>query len=273
MPTLVVLPAGSFELYERHEWKARPTNLAALGDNGDLEPRVYLHHEGGARRVGYTTTVEQEKAVMRAIQAHAIDTKGYTDIDYGVVVFPSGRAYVGRGFQVRPAATLDENEDSEAVCIAGHYDLESPTAASLQTAALVIAMGVRDGELALTPDVRGHRESVDHPGATSCPGRNVNMDAFRARVADVLRKQTPTAQEDDMPTGDIIVVTDHPSYPPGLEVVYVTDPWGVTYRWVRSEADLAGVKADRTRRGQTNTRTVCKYLELGRYGVLVGPTP
>lgn len=216
MPVITV--AGeALDLCFRSGWGARSVDLQAkIGNNGPPEPRGYLHHEGGSLRVGKVLTVDQEKAVMRALEQWAIDGKGYTTIDYGWVVMPSGRCYEGRGFRVRPAATLDENNESETVCLAGNYDKERPTSAALNSAALLFRMAVDDGELGRNPGIRGHRESVDHPGATSCPGVNVDMDAFRALVTHKLAWAPPAPTPNPPLEEDYtvrLVRTNHPHYP------------------------------------------------------------
>lgn len=126
---------------------------------------------------------------------------------------------------------------------------------------------VRDGAAGIC----GHGDvSVYHPtsGGHTDPGSRFPWPAFLTAVRLLL-----APEEDDMASGDLIEVTDHPKYPPGLKVMYVSDPWGVEYRWIQSEAHLVGVKADRAKRGQSNAHVPCPFADLGRYGVLVGAAP
>lgn len=125
---------------------------------------------------------------------------------------------------------------------------------------------VRDG----APGICGHGDvSVYHPtsqGHTD-PGTGFPWSLFITSVRDRLH------EEEAMPAGDLIGVRDHPHYPPTTEVVYVTDGYGVAYRWIQNEADLAGVRADREARGQATNIIPRRFAELGRYGVLIGPAP
>lgn len=198
MPATVSVAGQTFEWWSRAEWGARKTNLASLGDNPPNRPRAYVHHTGGApTKPGYrpqsTFSFDAEAAHMRNVQAYCIDAKGYTDIDYGCMVYGSGRILEGRGFNVRPAATLSENDESEAFCLAGDFEHYEPTNQQLAVLPLVIAWAATNHHLTRNPQVLGHYENPDHPNATSCPGRNIkkHLDALRIKVRDAINWTPP----------------------------------------------------------------------------------
>ena len=147
---------------KRASWGSRKVSAPK-----DSQPKreLYIHHEAGPVRAEQSAA--EEKQVMREIQAFHINSRGFKDIGYSYVLFPSGRLYEGRGFGALPAAQEGHNSGTVAICCAGHYDKQQLTPAQkkrLVTAANNLAKrGVKT--------VAGHREA---PGqSTACPGKNV----------------------------------------------------------------------------------------------------
>lgn len=174
MPQLINVVGESFEYRPRAEWGARQTSVPV--DSDGPEPKGYLHQEGGGF-VSPLLTVDQEIRKMRDFQAFCM-TK-WSDIPYNQCVMPSGRAYEGRGWSAQSGATADENTESKAVVMLGNYDMVAPPLGMLNTATLMFIWGVERKDLALTPQILGHWENPDHWKATSCPGKNVDLNAFR----------------------------------------------------------------------------------------------
>jgi hypothetical protein len=222
MPQIIKVGADLIAFYSRAEWGSRV--VSSPGDNdGQPEPKGYLHHEGGGI-VPTTLTVEQEMAKMRNLQAYSIDSsgQGWSDIPYNICVFPSGRVYEGRGWRAQSAATASENSESKAVLMIGNYDKQTPAYALLHNAAVAFAWGVTLGEFTPTVQILGHWENPDHPKATSCPGANVDMNAFRKTVAEKIAglNSTPTPEPPTPRSPAMLVLcTDHPSWP-GTGVVF-----------------------------------------------------
>lgn len=108
-------------------------------------------------------SVGEEAAYMRRVQAFHQNVRGYADIAYSYVIMPSGRVYVGRGWGVHGAHTLNHNGDV-GICFAGTYTKMEPTHSSLvafwQLKRRLQRRGLR------VADIAGHRETF----ATSCPG-------------------------------------------------------------------------------------------------------
>ena len=102
-------------------------------------------------------TVEAECAAMRAIQRFHQRDRGWSDIGYGFVVFPSGRVYEGRGEHIGAHCPGHNSEPSCA--FAGDYSKQPPTPRALDAFDdLVRHLGMRGW--------RGHRDGFP----TSCPG-------------------------------------------------------------------------------------------------------
>jgi len=237
-------------LVSRAEWGSQQTKVPVAADG---KPEVYVHHVAGRTPVG----ADDEAKHMRELQAYAIGTKGYIDMDYNVLIGPSGRCYEGRGYFGRSAATLDRNEVSRAICLMGNLDQREPTAAQLAALPLVIADMVAKGSLRPDVMVRGHYQNPAHPNATICPGRFMipHLDAVRAEVAALLAPTTPPTpqppitEDPDMPIA--LHVTDRERS--GREMVLILsgsgDPQVLSFpgRSDDRDATLAALAAERGR--------------------------
>lgn len=181
----------SIDVIPRHEWGAQPprgpftpTRWGATGvvhhtageyvDPADGKPGVrwrarrYLTN----RRVQQALRAydrrdahvrEREEAAMRSIQGLHQRGRGWTDIGYHYVIFPSGRIYEGRPRDTVGAHARNGNQHP-SISFAGNYEERSPTAASL-------------GAFAHLTQHLGLRVLIGHyriPGnATACPGRHL----------------------------------------------------------------------------------------------------
>jgi hypothetical protein len=154
------------------------------------DPELYVHHVGGSAWMG-----EDAVAVFQQLNAYAKNTKNYQFLDYDILVHYSRAGDLvtiaeGRGAW-RSAATLDRNEEGEAVCLCGNFELRDPLAAEIEGVALAIKWGIGKGWIAKDAKILGHRDNPAHPNATSCPGKFLyaQLPAIRRRVAELL---TPT---------------------------------------------------------------------------------
>lgn len=144
----------------RKTWGARRTNVSR---DSRRKREVFIHHEAGPVRKPQSES--QERRVMREIQAFHINSRGWADIGYSYVLFPSGRLYEGRGFSALPAAQANHNSGTIAICCAGHYDKQSLT--PRQYARLVKACNNLAAKGLRT--VGGHYQVF----GTACPGRRI----------------------------------------------------------------------------------------------------
>ena len=103
----------------REVWNAGPDVADKMGT--PIEGLFVHHTVGGAPR-----TRRGERAEMRNLQAVA-RSRGFVDISYSFVVFPSGRIYEGRGKHREGAHTLGFNDTAYAASCAGNYDASRPS--------------------------------------------------------------------------------------------------------------------------------------------------
>jgi N-acetylmuramoyl-L-alanine amidase len=156
----------------REQWGSLATHPAALA--GRL-PALYIHHLGAPSP---PADLAGESLHMRQLQAYAIRPvaqggKGYSDLDYNLVIGRSGTIYEGRGIDRKSAATLEQNDVSRSICVMGNYQTEEPTIAMIGAVVDAARMMIAAGELDAACIVRGHRDNPLHPGATACPGNNL----------------------------------------------------------------------------------------------------
>ena len=128
---------------------------------------VFIHHSVSPA----PATKEGERAEMRNLQQIAF-SRGFSDISYSFVVFPSGRIYEGRGKGVEGAHTLGYNDTAYGLCAAGNYETVRPTNELVKSLSWLRRRYLR---LADKP-CRPHRAVY----STACPGRHLV-----ARLSDI----------------------------------------------------------------------------------------
>lgn len=196
---------------------ARPPIAEKLPD-----PECYVHHTAGATR-------NDAVVAFRELNAYAQNVKGYSALDYDVLVHRSPTTGVvtigeGRG-KWMSAATLDRNELGEAVCVLGYFHpghalSRQPHPDELEGTAKAIVWGIEQGWISLPNIILGHRDNPAHPGATPCPGDFLYswLPWIRARVDELMAPPpppvpAPTPNPDPpLPTGEddmrIVIASD-----------------------------------------------------------------
>ena len=138
-----------------------------------------MHHT--ADRNDYTRA--QVPAMIRAMYAYHVKSRGWCDLGYNFLVDKFGRAFEGRygGMQlpVLGAHTGSFNSNSFGVSLIGNFEKAAPTGQMLEATARIIAWKldanyrspqatvVLDGSKLHT--VSGHRDTK----ATACPGNDL----------------------------------------------------------------------------------------------------
>lgn len=183
-------------------WLGTPSTEALL------DAETFLHHVGAPNQAW---APEDAFPYFRQLNTYAQNTKGYQFLDYDVLTHYSRRDDLitiaeGRG-RYRSAATLDRNEQGEAVLFCGNYSLRPPLPQELEAGALGVVYGIKQGWIAVNSIIMGHRDNPVHVGATSCPGSQfteAHEQIVRDRVKQLLGAPAPTP--DPLPTTGIYVV-------------------------------------------------------------------
>lgn len=156
----------------REEWEARPTQCSTPEDDWY---RMAIHHTAGPQTAN-GSVIER----LQGTQAFAMDSGGFCDIPYQMLVGYDGTLYEGRGLALLSGATGGGNNPGNlAVCFIGCYhepdsdcvggEGHDPTDEMMQRGQLLVQTLVRMEDIATGEDnIRGHR---DWPGnSTACPG-------------------------------------------------------------------------------------------------------
>lgn len=150
-------------LYTRRDWGAHEAEPMA---HQGAPKEAFIHHSenGDAARIN---SLDEQKAAVRAIQAfHMGPERGWSDIAYHYVVFqPMGNIPIARAFAARsvsnvPAAQLNHNTGTLAICVYGDFRTDQ---VKPNTRFLIEKL------LRLHPTIKivgGHRDVV----STECPG-------------------------------------------------------------------------------------------------------
>jgi hypothetical protein len=195
-------PAGRPAIISRPGWRAderlRSYNGAACAkpNYSSTVQAAFVHHT--VDRNDYTRA--QVPAMMRAIYAYHVKSRGWCDIGYNFLVDRFGRIFEGRfggwHLPVLGAHTGGYNTDSFGVSLIGNFDKVRPSAAMMESAARIIAWKmdgnyrspvatvVLSGRKLNT--VSGHRDTK----ATACPGSYVyqQLGWLRQRVNTLMSK-------------------------------------------------------------------------------------
>lgn len=177
------------------EWGMRWARPPVAERTPDAE--VYVHHTAGGLMSPDAATA------FRLLNEYAITAKGYSALDYDVLVHyhpPTDTLTLGEGRGPwMSAATLDRNEQGEAVCVMGYFHpghklSRQPFPEEVEGVALGIKWGIDMGWISRTASILGHRDNPAHPGATGCPGDYLyaKLPTIRGRVAELLNPAPPT---------------------------------------------------------------------------------
>lgn len=170
----------TLETFQNTAWSQGLTlmPLGAWQKTAGPYSQAYLH-TAVTPQLPVSATVAQERERMRLLHQIAV-SRGFNGISYSWIIFPSGRAWEGRGDHVVEAATEGYNSTSDSICFDGNGDAFAPSSIQLAAARMLINRKQTKGVYVKTGlDVRGHRE-VSTQGK-SCPG-NKFTDAHIAAI-------------------------------------------------------------------------------------------
>jgi hypothetical protein len=218
-----------FEFLTAAQWGMRWARTPVVEKLGD--PECYVHHTAGAHPAA---AVE----AFRQLNEYAINVKGYSAVDYDILVHRNpytGQVTIGeaRG-PWRSAATLDRNEEGEAVCLLGYFQpghrlSRQPHADEVEGVARGIKWGIDKGWIAKSAKILGHRDNPVHLNATTCPGDYLyaKLPTIRSRVAQLLAPPPPPSEDPDVISYNEIKNT---TTAPSVEAVLA----GTADRWLNA---------------------------------------
>lgn len=148
---------------------------------------LWIHHSVTQARNGVATP--------RQIANIGINRFGRSSYSY--VVTPDGTIYELQGTHVG-AHTGGHNSTTLALCFAGNYDRDEPTAAQIAAAGQLHRDLVAQGMLRPGAPIKGHRDASG--ASTACPGGN--LYAALPRIREAAAGDAPTEEDDVLKEGD-----------------------------------------------------------------------
>lgn len=116
-----------------------------------------------------------------AFARYHVETNGWPGIGYHYVIARDGTVYKTNKASTVSYHASGYNARSIGVCLVGNFDQERPPAEQME-ALVELVRGLMAAFAVPVERVIGHREV---PGTRkSCPGRNVDMDALRAKLRE-----------------------------------------------------------------------------------------
>lgn len=170
--------------YTRDEWNAR--SWREYGSQFGANTHECFIHHGAENDAEAWDHLAEQKAAMRQIQNFHMDTRGWDDIAYHFVVFqpfgniPIARVYQGRPTNHIPAAQLNHNTNTIAICVAGNFENDDKVFASTRFAICETIRRCKANGVKLNV-VGGHKDVVQ----TSCPGNTLYREI--PRIAELTR--------------------------------------------------------------------------------------
>ena len=104
--------------------------------------------------------------------------RGWSGIGYNFFIEENGDIMKGRGYHVG-AHAYSYNEKSIGICLAGNFDIQTPSKEQLKSLSKLCIYLLDQYKLSITR-ILGHRELKGIE--KSCPGKNFNMDHFRESI-------------------------------------------------------------------------------------------
>ena len=177
-PDATPMAASQPGIIMRAQWGARPQGNCADPFYGPATLGAVIHHSAGSN----SYTAAESPAIVRAIQAFHMNSRGWCDIGYNFLVDQYGQIFEGRAGgidrQVRGAHAGNEavNEQTVGVSLMGTFESVAPSEAMKQATVQLVAwrFGLAGipaegtyavGGLTLNR-ISGHRDVK----STACPG-------------------------------------------------------------------------------------------------------
>lgn len=123
-----------------------------------------------------------------AIRRYHKEVNGWQDIGYHFGVELVGSAYrwmIGRPDTHMGAHCRGHNHDSLGVCFVGRFEELQPPEAQFDSGACLVASLCRRWGIDPETGVKAHRDYDPHK---TCPGTKFDMDDFRARVQNYIKR-------------------------------------------------------------------------------------
>jgi N-acetylmuramoyl-L-alanine amidase len=149
-------------IISRAQWGARPPRGTEAMKTP--VPYVIVHHT--VMGEGECSNRSECIEVMKDIQDLHMDTNGWDDIGYSLLVGGDGSVYEGRGWNRVGAHSPGYNDKSIGISVIGNFMDHLPSQAQMNLTQKLIECGQQEGYIIQNYTLYGHRDVRD----TDCPG-------------------------------------------------------------------------------------------------------
>jgi hypothetical protein len=149
------------KIVSRRQWGARKPKDRSYQDPRSVR-ELFIHYSESPS----ASSLSEQKKIMRGLQDFHMDGRGWSDIAYNYLVFNGSRprVFYGRGARVIPAAQLNHNTGTVAVCVVMRANDKLTWQTKLQLRRVV--WHLRRKIVKRNVPVRPHSAVTE----TSCPG-------------------------------------------------------------------------------------------------------
>lgn len=170
------LDVGNLRVIPRTAWTRQRPIISDTNPMNGIQT-ITVHHDGMSPEI--IRSQAEAAARLELIRSSHVDSRGWADIGYHLIVDPQGRIWQGRPMNLQGAHVKDHNPHNLGVLVMGNFEEQHPTREALATLDQLLAQQATTHRVSLSA-IRTHQEWA----STACPGRNLQgyMNATRART-------------------------------------------------------------------------------------------
>lgn len=168
------LEVGKLRLIPRTAWTRQSPNLSDTNPMNGIQT-ITVHHDGMSPEI--IRSQAEAASRLELIRSSHVDSRGWADIGYHLIVDPQGRIWQGRPMNLQGAHVKDNNPHNLGVLVMGNFEEQHPTREALAMLDQLLANQSVVHRVPLRA-IRTHQEWA----STACPGRNLQsyMNATRS---------------------------------------------------------------------------------------------
>lgn len=156
---------GRLRLIPRAQWTRERPDVANTNPMNGVRV-ITVHHDGMEPEVIRTSADAARR--LELIRSSHVESRGWADIGYHLVVDPQGRIWQGRPMNLQGAHVKDQNPHNLGILMMGNFEVQNPTREALATLDQLLAQQAMAHRVPLSA-IRTHQEW----SSTACPGRSL----------------------------------------------------------------------------------------------------
>lgn len=156
---------GKLRLIPRSQWTREKPDIANTNPMNGIQA-ITVHHDGMEPEVIRSSADAARR--LEVIRASHVESRGWADIGYHLIVDPQGRIWQGRPMNLQGAHVKDQNPHNLGVLMLGNFEVQNPTREALTTLDQLLAQQAMAHRVPLSA-IRTHQEWA----STACPGRSL----------------------------------------------------------------------------------------------------